>query len=927
MSFVEDAIKDTVDFIGDALEDIAGAVVDGIQFVWGEITMPILEEVFSWFGIEDEFVVTAKKISVKLFDDTQDNYRDALVRGVLANIKNDASFYENYMYEVNRNKAQIRAQYAYIRNGRHTHGLPQMTISGGSVNLTQVGDTLDIVKGGSNTVLNVESYRPSDYLYFQDQLQQAPELYKPYSNTLTYDNQYGQSFNDWSFVSALYNASGPNYDLTISRSSELAVFWLEGGTSVVEGNSAEFTVKCNREIPAGKTATITLAYAGTAVDGADYTSLATVDIVAGTSETVFYIPTLENAVVNGSRTLEVSANSVDNSAQIFESVLISPAENSVTVSVIDDDSVILTMSNVRVSEDATTVTIPVKLEAATSAFTADFVLSNITAIKGVDYEDVTDTLSFAGAEGEIQNIVIGITADVVDDDYEQFLVALTNCTNPAVDITQTSIVTIIDGTDTKYPPRSTTDSVVFTKPDYSQEKTLIVKYHNDSDPSSEWYYWLYRYVDDTYPLLNETADRISNLEMLPTVMIRNDKVNINSDKTSAGYKSTRNLLRFMGIEVDNFVDMITANPDIEAVDDAFIYFGINPLDNNPAISRMMYLMWEEIMVKYNISSNTQKFHASYDVGDMIKNSVVWTGQTMEDIVEASSMKVGTYSHEIVGGSNLVITYRVNSTTSRVITVENLSSISLVSATIDGQLYNKAVPNTLSDADFTLPVSWYVLNSLTSKEIAQVFPFMLRVEFYAATGTEIAWYQTEEFIIVLRVIQIVLTIFFWYIDGGTSLQLAFELITQYAIGEFVAIGVEAVLKITGNKELAVAFGVIASVALSSRGDFNIDFTDPVMLLEMSTLFASNMTRVYDSLNRQQVDRLEALDAEYEDRQEDIDAANKSLTNGVTAEYITYLNSVDTNLEMAIGAQFNYSYTYNYDSLIENFFDDKLKAGVI
>lgn len=928
MSKVIEAAKDIVDSVIDAAEFVAGTIKQAAQDSWNYIAMPILEEVFSWFGVVDEYTLNAKKVSAKLFDDGADVYKTALIRTVLSNSKNDATFYQNYMYEVNRNKAQIGIMYRQIRAGRHTHGLPQMTISGGNVDDVAIAAVLDTVIGVPTTVIETNSYIPSTAQYFQNSLQASPEFYKPYSNSLTHDNQYGQSFDDWSFIVAEFNDISNDYDVTVSRLAEQAVFWIEGNNKVVEGDPIEYKVLCNREVPAGETATLTLSYGGTAVGGVDYTAVATVDILGGTQETVFYITTIENASAESNRTLEVAVTGMDNTLQLFEAVLITPIEDSVTTTIVDDDSLILTMSNVRVSESATSVTIPVKLEAATTAFTVDFALSNITALKGVDYEDISGTLSFAGTAGEVQNIVIGITADLVDDDYEQFLVSLENSSNLSVDISQTSTVTIVDSTDNKYPPSNVTDVVVFSKPDYVIEKTLMVKYHETSEPESEWYMWHYPYSLGTYPQLNETADRMSNLDMLPTIALRNDKVNVNNNKTSKEYKSTKRLLNFMGMKLDDLMDSITSNPDIGAVDDAFIYFGISPLDESPAISKMLYVMWEEIIVKYGIYSNTGKYHASYNVGEMVKNSVVWTSHSILDVPSMGGISpdVGEYNHGIVGTA-LFVRYGLNSATTRVIRVDNLSSLSMVSAIIDGERYDKAVPNVMSDEDFTIPVSWFVLNKLSPKEALQVFPYMTRIEFYAATLVEIAWYKTDGFKIALRIIQVVLTIFFWYIGGGTWAELAYELIVGYAIGEFIALGIDAILKMTGNKDIALAVGLIAAIAFSANGSFNIDFTDPVKLLEISTMFANNVARVYMAVNKDLVSEMQEYDEAFEERQEEIDAANRLLDTGVNAEYMAHLNSVDTNIDMAITAQYNFSYIYNYDSLVENFCDDKLKVGII
>ena len=50
--------------------------------------MPILEEVFSWYGIDDETVVQVQRISSKVYGDTtEDQVKAARKRGLISCIK------------------------------------------------------------------------------------------------------------------------------------------------------------------------------------------------------------------------------------------------------------------------------------------------------------------------------------------------------------------------------------------------------------------------------------------------------------------------------------------------------------------------------------------------------------------------------------------------------------------------------------------------------------------------------------------------------------------------------------------------------------------------------------------------------------------------------------------------------------------------
>jgi len=52
-----------IDFIEEVLTVVWDAFVVIVTVIWDEIVMPILEEVFSWFGIVDEDIVHVQRVS------------------------------------------------------------------------------------------------------------------------------------------------------------------------------------------------------------------------------------------------------------------------------------------------------------------------------------------------------------------------------------------------------------------------------------------------------------------------------------------------------------------------------------------------------------------------------------------------------------------------------------------------------------------------------------------------------------------------------------------------------------------------------------------------------------------------------------------------------------------------------------------------
>ncbi|WP_235581906.1 immunoglobulin-like domain-containing protein, partial [Rhizobacter sp. Root29] len=127
---------------------------------------------------------------------------------------------------------------------------------------------------------------------------------------------------------------------TVTDSVDTTTLSITGSGSVTEGASAGYTLSLTS--PAQGPVTVTLSYSGTAADGSDYTGIATVTIPAGSSSATFSIPTLDDAVAEGSEHFTVSVASATGGG--FESLVVSAANGSVTTGIVDNDSATLSLS-------------------------------------------------------------------------------------------------------------------------------------------------------------------------------------------------------------------------------------------------------------------------------------------------------------------------------------------------------------------------------------------------------------------------------------------------------------------------------------------------------------------------------------------------------------------------------------------------------
>jgi hypothetical protein len=917
-----------IDAIEDFLSEIWEAFKHAVRQVWDSIVEPILEPIFGLFGIEDETIVDVLRVSSKLFgQNAEDTVKAATIRAILAKIAHNTGFFANYMSEIYRVKGQMRAYYNYAARGIYVNGLPDMRITGANANFNAIQAALDDYTGSTNTVLSAVSQHPTSETYFKYDLQTS-HSYHPWDNTLTAVDTYGATWSDWQMGDVTYNSGPNNHSIAISRTAVEAKFWIEGPSQITEGDTAIYTIKCNRTVPAGESVDINFSYGGTAVDPTDYTQDASVTMVSETNEVTVSLPTLETG--NSNRTIIITISSITNTNAAFEMVTVHTL-SSVTTTITDDDTLRLNTADVLVDEANTTITIPVTLSqvAPSGAFSVGYNFTDLGSITGgVDYDNTTGTLNFAGTAGEIQNISVDIYADVADDDREQFEVYFENLvSSDSIDITVKSTVTILDGTSDPAAGTGTLNDTI-TKPAYIDEHSLVVTYENDSDPEGQWWYWIYKHSEGTYEVDFDVSE-ISNMEMLPVAILRKDHTNI----TGAELISCKNLIRHLAYEVDDFIEAIDTNPDIDLIDDAYVNFSVNPLDSNKVVSKLLYLMWEVIVEHEALVSDVDQYKATFEEGD-VNNAVVWTKHTRTEDISGVKTAVGEYIHDVPspppeggkheeGGSDLTMYYQKTASTYDQIKVEHLNGLTA----INYQTHHQIALNVLGQDNFTFPVSRFVFEELTAKEQLEVFQYLFRIDFYAISITELEWYETEAFWDLFNFVLIVVTI--WFLPwGGNLWDVGYAIIKQYVINYAVAELMIWVAKATGNEELAALFGLLMAIRLGGFKGLNAEtFLSAEQLLNLATNYAQNLMVVEGELA---IELAEEMQTSIDEAQAELDKekANRDDLDTVKLDsnFIAYLQSVDTSYFPAIHGQYQYDELYNYDSILSDYFDQQLLVGV-
>ena len=244
------------------------------------------------------------------------------------------------------------------------------------------------------------------------------------------------------------------------------------------------------------------------------------------------------------------------------------------------------------------------------------------------------------------------------------------------------------------------------------------------------------------------------------------------------------------------------------------------------------------------------------------------------------------------------------------------------ATIKKVGYHSMVLNKLGDENLTIPVSHFILNELKATEQMVLYQHMLRIDSYALQVVHLEYYETSAFLNLFEFTMIAITIISLGSASG-PVEIIKRLAVQYLIKEMVVY----LAKLTGNAELAAIVGLVAMIALGEiDSDSAVDFMSAEGLINASTQFADNLTIGYNvelEVLQQDMDELNTL---AEVRLEEIKEANPERST-ISAEFLVALNSVDTTAFPAVKAQYNFDLLYNYDKIIEDYYNVTLQTGVI
>jgi CSLREA domain-containing protein len=196
---------------------------------------------------------------------------------------------------------------------------------------------------------------------------------------------------------------------------------------------------------------------GTATAGTDYTAASgTLTFADGETAKTFTVPILNDAINEPDETLNLALSNPAGGAALG-------AQNTAVLNLLDRSKLpVLSIDSTSVNEGnagTTGALVTVSLSAATGrTVTANYNTFEVSSTSGVDFQPASGSLTFLPGVTS-QTLEVAAIGDTLDEDNEQFRVALSNAVNAAVSVSSNPpVVTIID--DDPLPSLSINDATV-----------------------------------------------------------------------------------------------------------------------------------------------------------------------------------------------------------------------------------------------------------------------------------------------------------------------------------------------------------------------------------------------------------------------------------------------------------------------------------
>jgi hypothetical protein len=369
-------------------------------------------------------------------------------------------------------------------------------------------------------------------------------------------------------------------------------------------------------------------------------------------------------------------------------------------------------------------------------------------------------------------------------------------------------------------------------------------------------FWMYQIGTGTYPAL-DTLHGNGEFTMgsfFPFAYFRFNKTSENANKTTEAYKTSKKLVKYLGMDYDMVADGINENPDIADVEQAMLIMAVPANTSNPMEQRYLYDFFNGLHA--GIGTNFNSFAAAQAAallgsGGISSGSVVIQDRRFKMALSNSGIykrrvagsigKVGSHA-STTGVRSVSVTATVEwsddggsgSTTStydkpvkthiyrRQVNFGQYDEIEVLDLKMLYHVYQHyTVTADETDDILLIPLDRSITNNYSIPDREELYSRSLHFVFNSVSITKIKWYQTGLFQIIMLVVAVVITIYSMGTDGGSLIgmalagnaaaayTLALVLLEKLVIGLVIQTALKLFVKAVGV-EFAFAVALVAAL---------------------------------------------------------------------------------------------------------------------
>jgi len=361
-------------------------------------------------------------------------------------------------------------------------------------------------------------------------------------------------------------------------------------------------------------------------------------------------------------------------------------------------------------------------------------------------------------------------------------------------------------------------------------------------------YWMYRNKSGTYPTLDSVyVEKPAEAgSYFPFAYFRYNKQSVITNKTTDAYKTTKKMVKYLGMDFDTIATTIDENPNIGDVEQAVLMLAVPAISTDPMESRYLFDYFDNMYYALEGVGADAEFLSDAELAKLSGLAPAHTQIIKDKQFKMALSNNGIYKKMIAGSIGAVDTYKnelittfyeedwTNETSGQVMTIQYPITIHKYRHQITDGLYEEVAVHRLqmqyyvyenytstadeNDPILLIPIDRDVTQYYSVPDKETLYSRSLHFVFNSRVVTEVKWYQTGLFQILMIVIAIVITIYTYGAGEGTiavalgltgTSALIATIVINLIIGQLMAIGFKLFVKVVGV-DVATIVAVIAIV---------------------------------------------------------------------------------------------------------------------